>query len=363
MKTLKGKIKLEFRNDIGLDIPEHLEFSLEPEEKYGYIYSTVVGRSSSVFASINEINREGEEIIIKLDKRIAGEIGDGDTAHIILSSSPPIAENVYLAIPQKLPLPQGDWSNIIGESNLGKTIDYGNKLSFVFPSEIREPFVVQGQVIHSIPYPPVIVSSGTKFHLVKADQFKLDELLSESLFRRKERAKELESSIRSGYYEEIIALKNNQLESLGRSLEFAAKPRVVYSALKTAYTSYTVMQDKVVMEEETAFAANLMYVTTQNEKNRQIVEIIITGRENDGLAAIWVYGEDMNKMKTLMVKEILPKAKQLIEGVKEGPELVQMYCAGNCGELLRIEDMDEKGIIKCPACETINFIPSRLRVH
>ena len=59
----------------------------------------------------------------------------------------------------------------------------------------------------------------------------------------------------------------------------------------------------------------------------------------------------------------MPKINQLIEGVKEGPELIPMYCSGNCGGLLELKDIDENGVICCPACETLNMIPPILRIH
>jgi len=106
--------------------------------------STIVGRSSSVFAKITEFNSETEsnETIIKLDKRITGEIVDNDSVRMIISLAPPQADTVFLSIPNSVSIPQGDWTNIVKESNLGKIVDYGINLSFVISSEIREPYVV-----------------------------------------------------------------------------------------------------------------------------------------------------------------------------------------------------------------------------
>ena len=81
------------------------------------------------------------------------------------------------------------------------------------------------------------------------------------------------------------------------------------------------------------------------------------------MIAIWVFGENKSKISNLMKKELIPKLNQQIEGVKEGPELIPMHCAGKCGEMLKLENMEENGIIICPACDTINSIPSRLRIH
>ena len=136
-----------------------------------------------------------------------------------------------------------------------------------------------------------------------------------------------------------------------------------FEALKSVFSSYIFIQEKITHDSVLNFASDLMVVTDTDIEKMQIIEAIVSGSENQGIIAIWIYGKDLNLMKTKLQKEILPKLNQMVEGIKEGPELIPMYCAGNCGELLNIEEMNDKGIIKCPACETLNMIPSRLRIH
>lgn len=71
----------------------------------------------------------------------------------------------------------------------------------------------------------------------------------------------------------------------------------------------------------------------------------------------------MDQIHERLYKEVIPKINSAIEGVKEGPELIPMYCAGNCGELLDLKDMNENGVIECPACGVLNLIPPNLRIH
>ncbi len=365
MKVVTGKIKLELRNGICIDSPQVSELDRDFQTYYGYIYSSSFGRNSSVFAEITEINYETDnnESIIKLDKRIAGEIADNDIASMIISPAPPQADTVFLAIPSSVGLPQGDWTNIVKESNLGKIVDYGNNLSFVVPSEIREPYVVQSQILTSLPYPPVIIHEGTKFQILKKDQANLAVSLQKGYISRSKRAKDLEVRVAAGYHEQLLALKNGQLENLGRSLEFTTKPKTAFEAIKTAFTTYYTIEENVTIDTETNFVGNIMFATSKDLQNIQLVEMIVSGKDNAGLLAIWIYGENRPVIEEKLQKEILPKIGIVIEGMKEGPELIQMYCAGNCGEMLKLEDMADNGIIQCPACDTPNMIPSRLRIH
>jgi len=365
VKVITGKIKLELRNGIGVDLAKDSVGDIDTQVHYGYIYCSSFDRSSSVFAKITESSTENEsnETIIKLDKRIAGEIADNDMVSMIISPAPPQADTVFLAIPSSVGIPQGDWTNIVKESNLGKIVDYGNKLSFVVPSEIREPYVVQSQILTSLPFPPVIIHEGTKFQVLKKDQANLAIGLQKAYTSRSKRAKDLEIRVASGYHEQLLALKNGQLENLGRSLEFTTNPKTAFEAIKTAFTTYYTIEDNITIDTETNFVGNVMFATSKDLQNVQLVEMIISGKDNNGLLAIWIYGENKPIIEEKLRKEVLPKVGIVIEGMKEGPELIQMYCAGNCGEMLKLEDMADNGIIKCPACDTQNMIPSRLRIH
>ncbi len=362
MKTISAKVQLMLRNGIAIQLSE--ESDIEIKEKYGMLFSSTLGRSSSIFAEIKSVSKEGDCNIIYLDKRIAGEIGDGEEVELLLSSAPPRAELIYLAVPDNIYIPGGDWTRIIREGNIGKTVDYGNKLSFVVPSSLREPYIVQGQIIKTLPYPPVIIHEGTRFTVIKKRKDEFSEVLDEAYRKRGERAIELIEGLKSGYYEMLLELKNNKLDSLGRSMEFYSSPAVAFEAIKTIFSSYRVVQEKVSINTETNYIANLMAVTnTENTDEMIIIECIVSGKEKSGNVAIWIYGKEVDKIHNKLHKEILPKLSQLIEGVKEGPELIPMYCAGNCGELLDLKDMDENGIIKCPACGALNMIPPRLRIH
>ena len=362
MKAIKGKVELELRNGISILLSDTVKLSVDEKKEFGFLYKTTLGRYTSVFSQITEIEKREGETIFKLDKRIAGEIGDGDSAELIFSATPPQAEIVYLAIQKQVPLPQGDWSKIVKEGNIGKIIDYGNNLSFVVPAKLREPFVVSTQIVTSLPYPPAKIHEGTKFQLIKRDQSEFTRILADALKARKNRAEELEKAVISGYYEKIIELKNDKLESLGRSIEFHTEPRLAFDTLKSAFTSYFTFQENVSLESGDNFIGNLMFVTSKTVEGTEIVEMIISGKERSGNIAIWIYGEDSETIQNKMKKEILPKILQVIEGVKEGPELIPMYCAGNCGEMLDLELFDENGLSKCPACDTLNMLPSKLRV-
>jgi len=363
VKTLRGTVKLVLRNGIGLVIPTDFDLELEEADKYGLVFSSSLGRSSSVFAEIKDIKKDGEKVLIYLDKRIAGEIGDGEKVEILISSAPPRAEMVYLAVPDTVHIPGGDWTKIVREGNIGKTIDYGNKLSFVVPSTLRDPYVVQAQIISSLPYPPALIYEGTKFKILKKKKDEFSQLLVDAYIKRKSRAIELLEGLKNGYYDALMELKNNKLESLGRSVQFYSAPEVAFEAIKTIFTSYQTVQEKVTVNTETNYVASLMVVANPNTKDMHIIEVVASGKEKSGTIAIWIYGAEVDRIYDKLHKEILPKINQLIEGVKEGPELIPMYCAGNCGELLDLKDIDENGIIECPACGTLNMIPPRLRIH
>jgi len=117
------------------------------------------------------------------------------------------------------------------------------------------------------------------------------------------------------------------------------------------------------MDTSDNFIGNLMFVSQIRKKDISIVELIITGKEKSGNIAIWVYGYEVDQIHEKLYKEVIPKINTAIEGVKEGPELIPMYCAGNCGELLDLKDMSENGVIECPACGVLNLIPPNLRIH
>ncbi|MHA1864866.1 MAG: hypothetical protein ACTSVB_03975 [Candidatus Heimdallarchaeaceae archaeon] len=363
MKTVTCKVKLVFRNGIGLVLPEDSELELSNEEKYALIFSSGIGRTSSVFAEINEIAKKGKESLIYLDKRIAGEIGDGEEVTALISSAPPRADIVFLAVPEAVTIPGGDWSSIVREGNIGKIIDYGTSLSFIVPSTLREPYIVQSQIISSLPFPPVKIHEGTKFTIVKKKQMEFTELIYEAYKKREERALVLKERIENGYYDALMELKNNKLDSLGRSIEFHAKPKVAFKVLKTLFDSYKTVNEQIVMDSIENFIGNLMFVSQIGKKDISIVELIVTGREKSGNIAIWVYGYEVDQIHEKLYKEVIPKINTAIEGVKEGPELIPMYCAGNCGELLDLKDMNENGVIECPACGVLNLIPPNLRIH
>ncbi len=363
MKVIRASLRLTFRKGIGLLLDKSTKLELKENERFGLIYFSSFGRLTSVFAEITEVKQDGDENLVYLDKRIAGELGDGDVVQIMVTTAPPTADMVYLAVPNTINIPAGNWTNIIREGNIGRVLDYGADMSFVVPSTLREPYIVQAKIITTLPVPPAITSEGTKYFVLKKSQNELSELLVSSLEKRKLRAIEVIDSIEQGYIDMLIELKNDHLENFGRSVEFQSIPKIAFESIKAAFASYNVVQDNITVDSYDSFIGNFMISSKKGSKDMTIVEIIITGKEKTGKAAIWTYGENVDTLKTKMTKEILPKINIALEGVKEGPELIDMYCAGNCGEYLDINAVNEEGVIKCPSCDTLNMIPSRLRVH
>lgn len=363
MKIISGKVKLMFRNGIALILSETEKQKVD-DAKYALILSTKTDRKSSLFAKIHSFTVEGENNIILLDKRIAGEIRDGDEVDVLISSSPPTSNILYLAIPSTLRLPQGDWSTIVREGNIGTVLDYGQKISFVVPSEIREPYVVQAQLIKSIPYPPVKIDTNTKIFLNKQTPEELDDLLLSIYEQRKIRAEEYEARLKDGYVELLIDLKNNNLQSTSRSINFQTEPKVAYDTLKTAFSTYTIIDEQINIDTPQNFVGTILYVSSISKKdNKTIVEITISGKETQGLASLWIYGVEEDFIINKLKKEFLPKIQMVLDGVKIGPEQADMYCVGDCGTLLNLEEVDQNGIIECPACFTRNKIPAKYRIQ
>lgn len=352
-----------FRNGIGLILSEKEKQKVD-DAKYALILSTNTDRKSSVFASVHSFTVQGENNIILLDKRIAGEIQDGDKVDLIISSTPPSSNIMYLAIPSTLRLPEGDWSSIVKEGNIDKVVDYGQAINFVVPSEIRDPYVVQAQLIKSIPYPPVKIDTTTKIFLKKQTPEELDAFLSSVYEQRRTRADEYEERLKEGYIELLIDLKNNNLKATGRSINFQTEPKVAYDTFKTAFSTYTVIDEQINLDTPQNFVGTILYVSDIVKKDkRTIVEITISGKETQGLASLWIYGEHEDFIIDKLKKEFLPKINMVLDGVKIGPEQADMYCVGDCGTLLNLEEVDHNGIIECPACFTRNKIPAKYRIQ
>lgn len=63
-----------------------------------------------------------------------------------------------------------------------------------------------------------------------------------------------------------MELKNNKLDSLGRSIEFHAKPKVAFKVLKTLFDSYKTVNEQIVMDTSENFIGNLMFVSQIGKK-------------------------------------------------------------------------------------------------
>ena len=118
----------------------------------------------------------------------------------------------------------------------------------------------------------------------------------------------------------------------------------VFEAIKSTFATYRLIEMNTAVDEIDRFVGNLMVAPGKELGSMQLVEAIVSGTENKGIIAIWIYGDNKEEIDSKLKTEILPKISQLAEGVKEGPELNQMYCSGNCGEMLNLDDMDERGI-------------------
>ncbi|MHA2294709.1 MAG: hypothetical protein ACXAEU_25145 [Candidatus Hodarchaeales archaeon] len=359
MSFIEFKVKKVFRNGCSLVLPRS-------EDANNWQVSTVmiirkaIHPQFSVAMNVEEITQGvSDNGIIYMDKRNSGPIEDENTV-LVGSITPPKAEFVHLFIPDQSRLPAGDWSEVIRESVKEKLLDWGENLSFIVPSQLSAPYTVEGVINDTLPKSPVLVGKETKITISKHDEQTILQTHTTGQNKKQARAAVYLEQLKENTFDVLAKLKANLLDSYSKVYEFESNPRVVYNGIKQFFTGYRVISDELKETDRAIYGSIVVAGNYVDEKPTVLIEVHVSGKELNGKIQLWVYTLTEGQASKIIIEDIGPKVRNLVEGVKEETEVVTLEC-DTCGYPLDWQIADDEGWIKCDACEFTSKLPLRYR--
>ncbi|MFW9993330.1 MAG: hypothetical protein ACFFD4_14900 [Candidatus Odinarchaeota archaeon] len=359
MSFITFQVKKIFRNGCSLVLPNS-EKASEWQIPTVMIIRKTPHPQFSVAMKVEEITQGvNSNGIIYMDQRNAGPVNDGDSV-LVGPITPPEAEFIHLLLSEDSRLPAGDWSKIIYESVKGNLYDWGENMSFIVPSKLSAPYPVEGVVQDTLPKSPVIIGENTKITIAKQSEKILTQTRSTGQNKKQARAAIYLEQLKENLFDVLARLKANLLDNYSRVYEFNSNPEDVFSGMKRFFTGYRVISDELKESERAVCGSIVVAGNYVDERPTVLIEAHVSGKENSGKIQLWAYTFTEGKASRIILEDIGPKIKTLIEGIKEETDVVVLEC-NTCGYALNWQNADDEGWITCDACGFSSKLPLRYR--
>jgi len=327
-----------------------------------YLISNLPTKKYSIVSKIEALeNAEEPKIFVK--KSNLGKFGENDEIYI-LKYNPAEALEIDISISNEYALiTKGDWTPNIKPSVIGKLIDIGNEISFMISWEGGDPIVGTGIVNSCLPSPPVYVGESTRIYIEKKSLEEISKLKREKIQNHVDRVDILEKEIEQKTIQLIRTIKQKNYPNKGQKYNFKAiNPEHLFNAVLGIFKGLDIIEEPIekFFDDKTQdYLASAVFLTEQNTKSYQIIDVQVSATENSGILVIWVTGENETNISNIL-KKYSSRISQLKQGLEPKVEIFSTQCP-ECAADLPIKNIDVNGLIECIHCNKISKIPKILR--
>ena len=295
----------------------------------------------------------------EVDSRQANPLVNGARCTAVVTDIPE-AKVINLLALDSYSFPKGNWSEIARDGNIDTCVDLGDRFSYIFPSQINDPYVVSSTVVSTFPPAPARVSESTIIQVTKVSQKEIENIQSQAYHDRSIRCKTYLESLTNNWLDLLNDIRNEHADSVSATYEYTQPKDLMYQLLANFLKKgMKEFESNQSVTESGYFVGSLSFINETSDIP-YVIDAQIVGQKGKGKVVLFVYSA-VGKSQFYLDK-IDGEIVELLSATKEKQELIRGFCIG-CGAPLDLTTVSSEGIVYCTeGCKTAQRLPTYMRV-
>ncbi|MHA1910286.1 MAG: hypothetical protein ACTSYA_01205 [Candidatus Kariarchaeaceae archaeon] len=295
----------------------------------------------------------------EVDSRQAAPLTSGAKCTVVVTDIPE-AKVINLLALDSYSFTKGNWSEIARDGNIDFCVDLGDRFSYIFPSQISDPYVVSSTVESTIPPAPVRVSESTIIQVTKVSQTEIQDIQLKAYHDRSLRCETYLESLSNNWHDLLSDIRNEHADSVSAIYDYVQPSDLVYQLLanflKKGMKEY---ESNKTLTESGYFVGSLSYINDKLDIP-YVIDAQVVGQHGKGKVVLFIYSSAGKSQ--LYLDKIDREIVTLLSATKEKQELIRGFCIG-CGAPLDLTSVSSEGIVYCTeGCKTAQRLPTHMRV-